>query len=45
MWFQWVPKEHQDVDKPLGNSCTKLLIAAKWARSKSFYRQASVLGN
>jgi hypothetical protein len=43
--FQRVPKEHQDVDKPLGNSCAKLLIAAKWARSKSFYREAGVLGN
>ena len=43
--FEWIPKEEQNVDAGLRDSCTDLLIAAKWSAAHAFKGQASVVGN
>jgi hypothetical protein len=45
LWLEWIPKEQQDVNLTICDTCAKLLIATKWTTPKSFYVKASLFGD
>ena len=39
LWFEWVPKEDQHIDLPLGDFGSNLLVAADWTTQQFLDRQ------
>jgi hypothetical protein len=40
LWFEWIPEEDEDVDEAIGDPTAELLVATKWAATKSLHGES-----